>query len=183
MHINYPLYFFIPLLIFACLYCYYRAVKQKDERPYPHATITNTACHYSQDIVFRALMLPAGSFIVLIYFVAFQWLKCLKKNMDFPFGTEQWLKKWAIASVFGFYCAIGTIDGAGYPNIHSIGAVAFFIILYLTAGAITIVIREMHLWDTSVFSITSLRVKIILVGYITIVALYCLIGSIFGSNS
>ena len=27
----------------------------------PHATITNTACHYSQDITFRSLMFPAGS--------------------------------------------------------------------------------------------------------------------------
>ena len=30
MHINYTLYFFIPLLIFSCLYCYHMAVKKKD---------------------------------------------------------------------------------------------------------------------------------------------------------
>ena len=30
MHINYTIYFFIPLLIFACLYCYYMAVKNKN---------------------------------------------------------------------------------------------------------------------------------------------------------
>ena len=30
MHINYTLYFFIPLLIFSCLYCYYMAVKNKN---------------------------------------------------------------------------------------------------------------------------------------------------------
>ena len=87
VHINYMLYFFIPLLIFSCLYSYHKAVKDKDERPFPHATITNTACHYSQDIVFRGLMLPAGSFITLIYFVAYQFLKKEKKRINFPFST------------------------------------------------------------------------------------------------
>lgn len=74
VHLNYVLYFFIPLLIFACLYSYHMAVSAKQEKPFPHATITNTACHYPQDIVFRWLMLPAGSFIVLLYFVVFRWL-------------------------------------------------------------------------------------------------------------
>jgi hypothetical protein len=36
-------------------------------------------------------MLPAGSFIVLTYYVAFEWLKKLKKRIEFPFGVEGWL--------------------------------------------------------------------------------------------
>lgn len=127
-------------------------------------------------------MLPAGSFITLIYFVAFQYLKKQKKRIDFPDSTEQWLKKWALLSVIGFYCAIGTIDGAGYPDIHSIGAVFFFIVLYVTAGAITIVMREMHSWDTTSFTKKSITVKIIIVGYITGVALYCGIGALLGGT-
>ena len=123
-------------------------------------------------------MLPAGSFIVLIYFVAFEYLKKEKKRIDFPFGTEQWLKKWSLISVVGFYCAIGTIDGAGYPDIHSIGAIFFFIVLFITAGTITIVMREMHRWDTTSFSSKSILIKIIIVGYITGVAVYCAIGAI-----
>ena len=30
LHINYTLYFFIPLLIFSCLYSYHMAVKKKE---------------------------------------------------------------------------------------------------------------------------------------------------------
>jgi hypothetical protein len=141
LHLNYVLYFFIPLLIFACLYSYHMAVSNKQEKPFPHATITNTACHYPQDIVFRWLMLPAGSFIVLLYFVVFRWLSLEKQRVGFPYGTEEWLYRWAIASVTGFYCAIGTIDSAGYPAIHGIGAVFFFVVLYVVAGSVTIVIR------------------------------------------
>ena len=88
------------------------------------------------------------------------------------------MKKWSLVSVVGFYCAIGTIDGAGYPAIHGIGAVFFFIILYLTSGAITIVMREMHEWDYTAFSKKSIVVKIIIIGYITGVAVYCGIGSL-----
>lgn len=175
---NYPLYFFIPLLVFACFYSLHMSVKQKQEKPYPHATITNTACHYPQDIVFRYFMLPAGSFIVLTYYIAFEWLKKTKKRIEFPFGVEAWLQKWAIASVVGFYCAIGTIDSAGYPSIHGIGAVFFFIILYVTAGAITIVMRELHNWDPTVISKFSINTKILIVGYITAVALYCGVGAL-----
>ena len=164
MHINYTLYFFIPLLIFSCLYSYHMAVKSKDERPFPHSTISNTACHYPQDIVFRFLMLPAGSFLILIYFVSFQYLKREKKRIGFPFSTEQWLKKWSLLSVIGYYCGIATIDGAGYPNILIIGAIGFFIVLFLTTGAITIVMREMYMWDTTSFSRTSIWVKSIIVG-------------------
>ena len=123
-------------------------------------------------------MLPAGSFIVLIYYTAFQFLKVEKKKIDYPEGTNQWLKKWALISVFGFYCAIGTIDGAGYPSIHSIGAVSFFIVLFVTAGAITLVMKDMHDWNSTSFNRTSIWVKIIIVGYILGVALYCAFGAI-----
>lgn len=154
------------------------AVSQKQERPYPHATITNTACHYPQDIVFRFLMLPAGSFICLIYFIAFRWLEKIKEITNYPFSVEKWLFKWAVASVIGFYCAIGTIDSAGYPSIHGIGAVFFFVILFLVAGVITFVMRELHNWNTFIIAGRSITIKLIVFGYIVGVAIYCLIGSL-----
>lgn len=80
--------------------------------------------------------------------------------------------------MIGFYCAIGTIDSAGYPSIHGIGAVFFFIILYVTAGAITIVMRELHNWDPTVLSRKSVIIKTIIVGYITALAAYCGIGAL-----
>ena len=39
--------------------------------------------------------------------------------------------------------------------------------------------REMHNWDPSSFSKNSILIKIIIVGYITGVAAYCGIGSLF----
>lgn len=78
----------------------------------------------------------------------------------------------------GFYCAIGTIDGAGYPSIHGIGAVFFFVVLYVVAGAVTIVLREMHNWDPTALAGRSVWTKILIVGYITLVAGYCGIGGI-----
>ena len=141
MHINYLLYFFVPLLIGACLYSYHMATSKKEEKPFPHTTITNTACHYPQDIIFRWFMLPAGGFINLIYYIVFKWLKDVKKRTSYPFGIEAWLHPWGQGSVIGFYCAIGTIDGNGYPSIHGIGAVIFFIILYILSVVITLVVR------------------------------------------
>jgi hypothetical protein len=178
VHLNYIMYYFIPLLIFACLYTYHMAVSSKQELPFPHTTITDTACHYPQDVVFRWLMLPAGSFIVLLYYIVFRWLGLEKQRGGFPFSTEQWLYKWATASVLGFYCAIGTIDGAGYPDLHTFGAVFFFIALFVVAGAVTMVMREMHNWDPKLVSRKSMLAKTVVFGYIVLVTIYCIVGGI-----
>lgn len=68
---------------------------------------------------------------------------------------------------------MATIDGAGYPIIHLIGSIFFFILLYVVAGAITIVLKEMHNWDPTVISRKSLITKRVVVGFLTGVALYC----------
>lgn len=144
MHINYLLYFFIPLLIFACVLTYHEAVKKKEEPPFPHATITNTACHYPQDIAFRYLMLPAGGFINLVYFSIFRWLEHVKKDTEYPGSIYSWMLPIGQVSTLGFLAAIGTIDGNGYPIIHDIGAIFFFIMLFLLAVTITLVVRDIH---------------------------------------
>lgn len=84
----------------------------------------------------------------------------------------------AQASVLGFLAAIATIDGAGYPALHSIGAVFFFVVLYLVAAVVTLVARDMHEWDSTVMNRTSYFSKTILAGYLTGVALYCLVGAL-----
>jgi len=61
----------------------------------------------------------------------------------------------------GFLAAIGTIDAKGYPAIHSIGAVFFFIPLVLSIY-ITVVIKDMHAWDTNFCSSTSLKFKFLI---------------------
>ena len=80
VHINYILWVFLPSLILACLYSYNMAVKQKQEKPFPHATITATACHYPQDIEFRFVLMLAGSFLNLVYFVTFKWTTMIMRD-------------------------------------------------------------------------------------------------------
>ena len=82
--VNYLLYFFIPPLILVCVFCYFMAVHYKEEKPFPHATITNTACHYPQDIFFRFIMLPSAGFINVVYFALYKWLESEKKRIGYP---------------------------------------------------------------------------------------------------
>jgi hypothetical protein len=120
------------------------AVKHKEQKPYPHSTITNTACYYPQDIVFRWVMLSAGSFITLIYFGIFRWTLAEKKRTNYPGDIYGWMFPVAQASITGFLAAIGTIDGAGFPELHTYGAVFFFVALLFTAVIVTLVLRDMH---------------------------------------
>ena len=136
----------IPLLIFACLFSYHEAVKQKQEKPFPHATITATACHYPQDIVFRWLMLPIGFSLNLYYLILFKWIESTAKRIGYQGDTISWLYPIAQFSILGFYGAIATIDAKGTPFIHGLGAVVFFIILYILSVYSTIVIRDMYSW-------------------------------------
>lgn len=67
--------YYVPFIILTPFYCYYMAVKHKEEKPYPAATITQTACHYPQDIAFRYFMLIASSMLALIFFMIFKWVE------------------------------------------------------------------------------------------------------------
>ena len=120
------------------------SVKQKQEKPFPHATITATACHYPQDIVFRFIMLASGSFINLMYFVVFKWTCDMIKQTGFPFSIEKWVFPLAQISVVGFYCAIATIDSAGTTSIHAPGAIFYFIVLFIIVGYITFILQQMR---------------------------------------
>ena len=55
--------------------------------------------------------------------------------------------------------AVGTIDGADYPKIHNLGAIFFFIVLFIAAGTITLVVSEMHRWVSCVVSPESLWLR------------------------
>ena len=66
MRINYIIYFYLPIILFTPAYTYHMAVKNKQEPPFPHATVTNTACHYPQAQIFRWTMTSAGAFLTLI---------------------------------------------------------------------------------------------------------------------
>ena len=178
IRLNHFLYFFIPLLIFAPLFSYYTAVTNNEAKAFPHTTITNMSRFYPQDVVFRYLMLPAGGFIQLIYFVLGKWITKIKTETGYPGNTELWLIKLGQWSVLGYYGAIATIDGGNLPMLHIIGAIFFFIFLLLITGTMTIILIDMHSWSASVISRGSLFIKTLLAGYIIIVALYSIFGAI-----
>ena len=164
----------MPLLILSCLYSYHMAVQQKQERPFPHATITATACHYPQDIEFRFFLMIAGSFLNVIYFVIFKWTYKLIKETGFPYKMEKWLFPVAQVSVLGLYFATATIDGAGTTAIHGPGAVIYFIVLFICVGYITFILHQVRWWYTPSISIFSMTIKMILFIFILVTAIYCM---------
>lgn len=72
------LWFEISLLVLIPFYTYYMAVYKDGIEPFPHTTVTDTACPYPQNIVFRFGMLTAASFLALIFFVIFKWFRYMQ---------------------------------------------------------------------------------------------------------
>ena len=85
-------------------------------------------------------------------------------------------------STFGFLAAIGTIDGNGYPVIHDIGAVFFFIVLFLLAIIITLVVRDMYSWDSTFVNRNSFLSKTLFAGYLIGMVIYCLVDAVLHIN-
>lgn len=73
--INPLMYLYIPILFCTPLYTYHMAVSHHEEKPFPWTTVTDTATHYPQDIVFRYTMLIASSIISLTFYIIFRWLE------------------------------------------------------------------------------------------------------------
>jgi hypothetical protein len=68
--------------------------------------------------------------------------------------------------------AMGTIDGAWYPDLHTNSAVFFFLMLFIIVMTKTIVIYDMYQWDTSFMVKRSLIIKVIFGTYVGIVWIY-----------
>ena len=54
--------------------------------------------------------------------------------------------------MLGLLAAVGTIDGKGTNKLHSIGAVSFFILLYVTCLNVTLVLRQIRKWDPTLIT-------------------------------
>lgn len=74
LSLNPILWVMVVAMVITPLYTYHMAVSKKEVPPYPHATITDTATHYPQDIVFRYVMLINSSFLALSFFVVYRWV-------------------------------------------------------------------------------------------------------------
>lgn len=119
-------------------------------------------------------MLPAGGFINLAYYCVFRWMEKEKERTKYPGSVYGGLLRLSQISTLGFLAAIGTIDGLGYPIIHDIGAVFFFIILFVLSVLVTLIVRDMYDWDPSAITRSSYNWKTIFAGYLIIMAIYCI---------
>ena len=176
LKINYVIYFYLTTVLLTPAYTYYMAVKHKEEPPFPHATVTNTACHYPQAQVFRWTMTNAGCFLTLIFHVLFRWFEVQARKYNYTGNTYSYMYWPCILSIFGYLAAIGTIDTGGTGTIHTVGAVYFFIMLYFMVVNFTLIARKMRNWDTRIMSRCSLNAKIVVATFLSLVWIYCLVG-------
>lgn len=123
-------------------------------------------------------MLPAGGFICIVYFTIFKWLSIIKKKSKYPGPIFYFLYPIGEASVLGFYAAIATIDGNGLPHIHTIGATFFFVSLFIITFTVTITMRDIHRWDSSIINLSSVKVKITFILYLFANVIYFFYGMI-----
>ena len=82
-------------------------------------------------------------------------------------------------SVIGYLMAIGTIDNGGTGNFHTVGAVFYFITLFLAVIGQTYVIHDMRRWDVSCVSWKSYIMKCGLALYLMALWIYCIFGLLF----
>lgn len=176
--INHLIYFYLTIILFTPAYTYYMAVHYKQSKPFPHATVTNTACHYPQAQVFRWTMTSGAGFLTLIFHVVFKFFEKQAIKYGYPGNLYSYMYWPTILSVLGYMAAIGTIDTGGTGSLHSIGAVYFFICLYFLVVNLTVISVKMYRWDTRIMTRKSLIKKIIVASYLTIVWLYCIYGLI-----
>ena len=130
-------------------------------------------------------MAGSGSFISLVYWVLFRWMKHQKQTIQYPGSIYGPLYYIGQASVWGFMIAMGTIDGNWYPDLHTNSAIFFFVTLFLIVMTQTLVLRDMYHWDSSVLSRKSYLIKMLLAVYVAIVWIGTLGGLVLnpsGSN-
>lgn len=151
------------------------AVAQGQEHPFPHATVTATACHYPQAIVFRWTMVPAAGFLVLIFHVIFRFYEKQALKYEYPGTTYSYMYWPTIFSVVGYMAAIATIDTGGTGIVHGVGAAYFFICLYFLVDNLTVISWYMRRWDTKFMTKSSLVQKVVVAAYMNIVWIYCLV--------
>lgn len=109
LKLNPILWSMVPAMILTPFYSYHMAVSKGEEPPYPHATVTDTATHYPQDIVFRYVMLFNSSFLALAFFIIFRWVEAQAHRVGHhtPPKYQFYL---AEGSIVCYGITIGTID-------------------------------------------------------------------------
>lgn len=168
----------IPLLLFTPMVTYYVAITHKEVPAFPYTTITKTACFYPQNVLFRFAMLTASSFLSLIFFCIFRWLKYQVNRIQFPEKLQGWMYPVSQVGVLAYAITIGTIDSKGTGKLHGPCAVIFFIILYALTVHLTLFMKRMLHWDSSFITRESWWFKKLTCLYLTALWIYCVVGLI-----
>ncbi len=177
--INSLIYVYMSIILVVPIYSYYKSVQQKQQPPFPHTTITNTACHYPQAHILRWGMLTASGFLTLIFHTIFRWYDKQAKNYEYPGGTYAYMYWPTMLAVLGYMAAIATIDTGGTGLLHEVGAIYFFACLYFLMANLTVVSREMRAWDTRSFTKCSILAKMLVTLYFNSVVFYCFYRLVF----
>lgn len=175
ININTLLCIAVPAMILTPLYTYHIAVSKGEQPPFPHATVTSTAEHYPQSIVFRFVMLFCSSVLALTFYCLFRWIQWQAQRVHFP-PPPKYMFYLAQSSILCYGITIGTIDGHGGGKLHGPNAVIFFIVWLVTIVNVTFYIRKLRIWDTSVIGKLSLTLKLVLSVYIALIWVWCLYG-------
>ena len=78
------IYLLVPIMTILPLYSYHMAVSHHEEKPFPHATITMTACHYPQDVFFRLGLLLIITGIALLFWSTNKALQYIAQRYNYP---------------------------------------------------------------------------------------------------
>lgn len=141
------LYFCVPLMAGLPLYSYHMAVSHHQEKPFPHATITNTACHYPQDVFFRFAMLLINVGIGLLFWAMNKALGAIAEKYQYPRPLSSLYTKVGLLMTFCYALTIGTIDEGKTSHIHDLNAVVFFVLLFVMVNDVTLVCYRLRQWD------------------------------------
>lgn len=146
------MWFEISLLILLPFYTYYTAVYKQGMKPFPHETVTTTACPYPQNIAFRFGMMTASSFLALIFFCIAKWMKYVQIKTKYPGKIPNVIYFMSEMAILPYAITIGTIDSGKSGKIHDVCAVIFFVLLFGLTLVMTHILYKMRKWDSSIIS-------------------------------
>ncbi|EAS00856.3 Frag1/DRAM/Sfk1 family protein (macronuclear) [Tetrahymena thermophila SB210] len=168
-----------PGIILTCLFTYIMAISKHEEEPFPYCTITATASHFPQSVVFRLNMLFISGVTLFFWFVIYSWLNFISKKYQCGKVSAKLFQLAGLGSFF-FAMAVATIDtGKMNQNLHTFVALTFFIIWIAAIPLITYKIYQFKVIYRSIVSPLSWNIKLFSVAAMIITCIVNVIKYLF----